>query len=208
MIRHARICDASRRRVWGAALSFALLACLSFESGCTSARPAGAIPGLVDLENHPVDPFHAADAKAVVFIFVRTDCPISNRYAPEIQRLCREYASQGILFWLVYPDPDAVPDEIARHVKEYQLALNVLRDPRHVLVKRAGARVTPEAALFTPDGREIYHGRIDDRTVDFGKDRPEPTRRDLQDALEAVLHGKPVPNNTTLAVGCYISELP
>jgi hypothetical protein len=164
--------------------------------------------GLVDLKNRPVDPFQKADAKAIVFIFVGADCPISNRYAPEIERMYQKYASQGISFSLVYPDPDTAPDDIAKHVKEYQLALNVLRDPRHVLVKRAGVRVTPEAAVFTPDGRELYRGRIDDRTVDFGKDRPEPTRRDLQDALDAVLNGKPVPNRTTLAVGCYISELP
>jgi hypothetical protein len=166
------------------------------------------MPGVVDLKNHPVDPFQASDAKAIVFIFVRTDCPISNRYAPEIQRISQKYTLQGISFWLVYPDPDTVPDEITKHMKEYGLPSEVLRDPRHVLVKRAGVRVTPEAAVFTPDGREIYHGRIDDRTVDFGKDRPEPTRRDLQDALDAVLNGRPVPNRTTLAVGCYISELP
>jgi hypothetical protein len=163
---------------------------------------------LADLKNHPIDPFQKTDAKAVVFIFVRTDCPISNRYAPEIQRISQKYASQGISFWLVYPDPDAAPDEIAKHVKEYQLALNVLRDPRHVLVKRAGVLVTPEAAVFTPNGRELYHGRIDDRTVDFGKDRPEPTSHDLEDALDAALNGRPVPSRTTSAVGCYISELP
>lgn len=212
MIRHARIIVAARRRVWRPALSFtlwlALLSSFSLGWGCGSARTGNATPGLVDLENHPVDPFRNADAKAIAFIFVRTDCPISNRYAPEIQRIFQKYASQGIAFWLVYPDPDSAPADISRHVKEFQLALKPLRDPRHSLVKRAGVRVTPEAAVFTPDGREIYHGRIDDRTVDFGKDRPEPTRRDLQDALDAVLNGKPVPDSMTLAVGCYISELP
>jgi hypothetical protein len=208
MIRHARIRVAARRRVWRAALNFVLLACLSSGLGCSSSRPSDAMPGLVDLKNHPVDPFQKADAKAIVFIFVGADCPISNRYAPEIQRMHQKYASQGISFWLVYPDPDATSADIARHEKEYQLALKALRDPRHVLVKRAGVRVTPEAAVFTPDGREIYHGRIDDRTVDFGKDRPEPNRHDLEEALDAVLNGRPVPNRATLAVGCYISELP
>src|SRR5436190_5313008 len=39
-----------------------------------------------DLSGHPVDPFAAPGAKATVFIFISTDCPISNRYAPEIRR--------------------------------------------------------------------------------------------------------------------------
>ena len=48
----------------------------------------------VDLAGKPVDPLHANPGKPVVLIFVRTDCPISNRYAPTIQRhqcaVCRQ----------------------------------------------------------------------------------------------------------------------
>ncbi len=43
--------------------------------------------GVIDLAGKAVDPFAVARGKAVVLIFVRTDCPISNRYAPVIQRL-------------------------------------------------------------------------------------------------------------------------
>lgn len=202
----------------GFGLVLPLLAC----SGCRSVSPpgrevvrAGERPGstggiadLFDLENRPLNPFLATEAKARVFIFVRTDCPIANRYAPEIQRLFVKYAPQGIAFWLVYPDPDTRPSEIARHTKEYQLSLKALRDPQHRLVKKAGVRVTPEVAVFYPDGRAAYRGRIDDRYVDFGKERPAPTQHDLDEVLVSILGGKPVTNATTRAVGCYISELP
>ena len=40
-----------------------------------------------DLAGHVLDPFDATDAKAIVFIFISADCPISNRYAPEIRRV-------------------------------------------------------------------------------------------------------------------------
>jgi hypothetical protein len=143
----------------------------------------------------------------MVLIFVRTDCPISNRYAPEIQRLYQKYASQGISFWLVYPEPDTSAAEITQHSKEYRLSLPALRDVRHSLVRKAGVRVTPEAAVFSSDGREIYRGRIDDRFVDFGKERPAPTQRDLDAALRSVLDHAPMPSRETLAVGCYISDL-
>ena len=38
------------------------------------------------------------DCKAVVLIFFGHDCPISNNYAPEINRLHKEYAAKDIDF--------------------------------------------------------------------------------------------------------------
>jgi hypothetical protein len=83
----------------------------------------------------------------------------------------------------------------------------VLRDPRHLLVKRAKVRVTPEAAVFAPDGQLLYHGRIDNRYVDFGKARPAATQHELKSVLEAIAHGRPVPLSETRAIGCYIPKL-
>jgi Flp pilus assembly protein TadD len=143
-----------------------------------------------------------------VLIFVRTDCPISNRYAPELQRLNREFGSRGVTFWIVYPDPGETEETARKHVNEFGLPGTVLLDPTHQWVKRAGARTTPEAAVFTSDQRLIYHGRIDDRYVAFGKARSAPTTHDLQDAITAALEGKRVPRPTAPAIGCAISDLP
>ena len=71
----------------------------------------------------------------------------------------------------------------------------------------AKARVTPEAAIFLPNRKLAYHGRIDDRYIDFGKARNAPTTHDLEAALEAVIAGKPVPSEATRAVGCYLADL-
>ena len=167
-------------------------------------------PYLLDLEGHEAHPFQAAGAKADVFVFVRTDCPVSNRYAPEVGRLCDEFAARGIGFWLVYPDPKEPVETIRAHVREYAYPGIVLRDPRHDLVRMTGVRVTPEAAVFVRHGsgaKMVYRGRIDDRYVDFGTMRPEPTTRDLERTLEAVLGGRRLDAKTTLAVGCFIPEL-
>ncbi len=51
----------------------------------TSSPSASTPVGVLDLSGKVVDPFEMAAGKPVVFIFVRTDCPISNRYAPTIQ---------------------------------------------------------------------------------------------------------------------------
>ncbi len=84
---------------------------------------------LIDLDDRLIDPLASNNAKAVVFIFVRTDCPVSNRYAPEVQRLIGEFRPQGIDFFLVYPDQGSTVEQMRRHVKDYDYQATVLRDP-------------------------------------------------------------------------------
>jgi hypothetical protein len=44
-------------------------------------------------EGGEVNPFDApTDIKAIVFLFTSTDCPISNRYAPDVRRLATKFA--------------------------------------------------------------------------------------------------------------------
>jgi peroxiredoxin len=161
---------------------------------------------LLDLSGQAVDPLQAAGGKAVVVLFIRTDCPISNRYAPEVRRLYEKFAASGVTFWLVYPDPDESVEMIRQHLKEYDYRLGALRDPAHGLVKMTGVRVTPEAAVFV-SGRLVYRGRIDNRYVAFGKARPTPTIHDLERVLEAILKGKTMTSETTTAIGCFIPDL-
>jgi hypothetical protein len=147
-------------------------------------------------------------AKATVLLFVSTDCPISNRYAPEVKRLHAKFASRGIAFWLVYANAAESDEAIQDHVKAFGFPGRVLRDPGHALVRLAGVSVTPEAAVFGSDRQIVYRGRIDDRYVDFGVDRAAATRHDLDEALSAVLAGKPVPEPETKAIGCFLADFP
>jgi hypothetical protein len=133
---------------------------------------------------------------------------VSNRYAPTLLRLYHTYSPKGVRFWRVYPDPHVSVGEIRAHTKTYGYEMAALRDPRRRLTLRAKAAVTPEAAVFTPSGRLVYHGRIDDRFVAFGRARPAPTVNDLKDTLDAVLNGRPVPRPSARAIGCYIQESP
>lgn len=161
---------------------------------------------LTDLSGERVDPLAEGDS-ASVFLFVRSDCPIANRYAPEMRRLHEAFSPRGVRFWLVYVDPQEKPESIQRHVEDFQVPGEILRDSGHDLVRLTGARVTPEAAVFDAAGRLVYRGRIDDRYTDFGKARAKPNRRDLKLALEAVLDGAKVAEAETRAVGCFIADL-
>ncbi len=159
-----------------------------------------------DLEGRGLDLMNGSPARPAVFIFVRTDCPISNRYAPEVQRLASRFKSDGLQFFLVYPDPDEAPAAIRKHLQDFNYSLEALRDPQHALVKKAKAQVTPEAAVFSATGRLLYHGRIDNRYVDFGRDRPEATERDLENVLQAISEGKTSRFVSKPAIGCYITQ--
>jgi AhpC/TSA family len=153
-----------------------------------------------------LDPF-AAPAKARVFIFVRTDCPISNRYAPELIRLSHEFTARGAAFFIVYADPSESSEAIERNIQQYGFPGQAIRDPSHSLVRRAKATITPESAVFSAEGKLLYHGRIDNRYLEPGKAMPSPTHHDLEDAIAATLAGKPLPEAYAPAVGCYLADV-
>ncbi|HEY2860645.1 MAG TPA: hypothetical protein VGJ21_19655 [Terracidiphilus sp.] len=149
-------------------------------------------------------------ARVVVLYFATTDCPISNRYIPEIERLQHAYAVDGVRFWWVYPDATDDAQAIARHRKEFNITGALFPDSPREAVAMARATITPEAAVFVVEGghlREVYHGRVDDRYIAIGQERPQPKQHDLEAAIEAALAGKPVPAGGP-AVGCAIEPPP
>ena len=165
------------------------------------------VSSAIDLAGRPVDPLRDPGVRLSVLVFVQTDCPLSNHYAPEIQRLHARFSQRGAVFWLVYPDATETADAIRRHLSEYGYGLDALRDPDHALARKASARVTPEVAVFAAGERLVYHGRIDDRYVEPGRARPAASTHDLEAALDAALAGRPVPRAEAPAVGCFIADL-
>lgn len=142
--------------------------------------------------------------RATVLIFVATDCPNSNTYAPVLARLYREYSPRGVAFFNVYSDPSESAASVRKHDTEFATPFAALLDPRQTLARETGARSTPEVVILGADGEQLYRGRVDNRFVDFGKTRFQPTENDLQEALDAILLGKPVPHAVTRTLGCAI----
>jgi thiol-disulfide isomerase/thioredoxin len=182
----------------------ALLLCLGSATLVSTSSPNSA----TDLEGRPFDPFRASTGKIVVLIFVRTDCPISNRYAPVIQQLGARHQDKAS-FFLVYPSKRETAGLIRKHDQEFGFssAFQALRDPQHFLVKQSAVQITPEAAVFGASQRLVYHGRIDNLYEDFGHARRAATTHELADAIEAAIAGKTLSGKATPAVGCYISDL-
>ena len=166
--------------------------------GFTLADTAGA--------SHTQAEWHSA--KAVVLYFITTDCPISNGYVPEMNRIAQDYAARGVRFYGVIADTMTPVADVRKHVQEFGYTFPVLLDPKQTLVQFTNADTTPEAAVVAPGGALKYLGRIDNRVEGFGKQRPQATERDLRDGLEAVLAGKAVARASVPAVGCSIVRVP
>jgi thiol-disulfide isomerase/thioredoxin len=145
-------------------------------------------------------------AKVVALVFVSSECPISNKLAPELERLHQKYSKQGAEVWIIYPNASDGEKEIAKHRKEFRLTTPYARDVHHELVKKVGATITPEAAVFDGKRQLVYRGRVTDQFLALGKGRPQPTQHDLADAIEATLAGEMPKQPRTEAVGCFIQD--
>lgn len=156
-----------------------------------------------DLQGRELSPFEPDGSRASVFIFLMKDCPISNRYAPEIMRIARDYQTKRIRFYLVYVD-DVMGLE--KHLQEYGLAdLPAIFDDQRLLVKATGVQTAPESAVIGNQGEILYRGRIDNLFAAMGKPRRQVTEHDLRDALDAIIDGRPIRTPRTTAIGCFIS---
>jgi hypothetical protein len=196
-------------------------ALLAAAIGCTNDNPARLTastksereqtrqpPEILDLDGNLFDLWEGnARRLATVIVFTRSDCPISNRFAPEISRVYAAYRPRGVEFFLVYVDPREQSDAIRHHMKEYGYTCVALRDPEHELVAYCQATITPEAVVFDKNRAITYQGRVTDLYAALGKSRTESTTHDLAEAIESTIAGQPVATPRTKAIGCPIAEL-
>jgi len=147
----------------------------------------------------------AAMGRAAVLFFIATDCPISNFYAPEIQKICGEYGTKGVSCSLFYEDVQVDSSAVRKHLMDFQYRnFPAFVDADRKVSTKVNATVTPETVLLDGAGKIRYRGRIDNFYADLGKPRRQATVHDLRDALDSVLAGKPVAVAETHAIGCYI----
>jgi thiol-disulfide isomerase/thioredoxin len=154
-----------------------LIATMVLCLGCAPLISTSSPGSPTDLDGKPFDPFRAAQGKIVVLIFVRADCPVSNRYAPTIQQLGAQHKDKAS-FFLVYPSKRETAQVIRKHDRQFGFGpiFAALRDPQHILVKQSQAQITPEAAVFDAHQRLV----ITDASTTYMRIlaiRGEPQRR-------------------------------
>jgi peroxiredoxin len=191
-------------------IALVVLAAIGFLPALARAEgPAGATGAvsfsLKDVNRREVGLADFKDKKAVVIIFTGTECPVNNYYMLGLKKLHEKYAAKGVQFLAINSNTQDSIDRIAEHAKQNGLPFPVLKDTDQKVADLFKAERTPEAFLLDPARTIRYRGRIDDQ-YGVGYRRPQPNRRDLVEALEEVLAGKPVSVARTEVAGCRIGR--
>ncbi|HXF48058.1 MAG TPA: thioredoxin family protein [Verrucomicrobiae bacterium] len=144
------------------------------------------------------------DKKGVAVIFTCNACPYAKAFEDRINKLAKEFSPKGIAFVAINPnDPGRVPedsyDNMVKRAKEKGFVFPYVYDSTSEVAAAYGAKVTPHVFLLDADSKLVYRGRIEDET-----DAKKVKSRDLKEALNALLAGKPIKMAETKAFGCSI----
>ena len=141
-----------------------------------------------------------------VVVFIDRHCPISARYAPELNRISELAATAGGQFFAVLSSPLTNATQARKYVSEAGFQFPVLWDPSGDLAGRLEPAVTPEVFVVSTSGSLIYRGRIDDRFPALGVLRNAITSHDLIDLLTALGRGEKVAPRYEPSVGCFFES--
>jgi peroxiredoxin len=157
------------------------------------------------LEDYKGDKHSLTDysaSKAIVLMFIATQCPVSNGYNERMVELYKDYGSKGVTFIGINSNKQESVEEVRNHSKEHGFEFVVLKDWNNVIADKLEASVTPEIYVLNSKREVLYHGRIDD-----SRRENSVTSKDLRTALDRILAGKTVEVTETKAFGCSIKRI-
>jgi peroxiredoxin len=157
-----------------------------------------------------------AEGRAVLVVFLCAHCPYVVHVAPELARLAKDYAGQAVsIVGITANDtaayPQDAPEPTARFAREAGFDFPILFDEDQSVARAYSAACTPDFFLFDAAHRLFYRGQIDSSRPGRGPDRPAQgtlNGADLRAALDAVLEGRPAPENQRPSLGCGIKWKP
>lgn len=147
-----------------------------------------------------------SDKKAVVVAFLGTECPLCLQYGPRLAELAKQYGPQQVAFVGIDSNQQDSLAEIAHYARTHGIEFTLLKDPGNRVADQFGAERTPEVFLLDADRKLRYHGRVDDQ-YGVGYARATPGKRELAQAIDAVLAGKQVSATETKPAGCRIGRV-
>ena len=146
----------------------------------------------------------AGNAKATVFIFLAPECPISQQCTAAVNKLYNALPGADIHFYGVIPGSLYNREEVSAFATAYHLRFPVLMDTANALATLLNATVTPEVIVIDSACHIVYSGAIDNSYIGLGKRNGGPVTAYLNNAISAVIHGKPLAVKRTVPVGCFI----
>jgi peroxiredoxin len=151
----------------------------------------------------------AGKDKGTLVFFTCNHCPYVKAWEDRIVALGNAYGKKGIGVIAINPnDPSDHSEDnfetMVERAKAEKMEFPYVVDATSKIARAFGATKTPEAFLFDKSGKLVYHGTIDDNSSDATKVKD----RFLQEALDALLAGRPIARPETKALGCSIKFRP
>lgn len=148
------------------------------------------------------------DAKGFIITFTCNTCPYAVAYEDRIEALNKAYAKKGYPVIAIMPNnievkPGDNMEAMQERAKEKGFTFPYLMDEDQNVYPRFGATKTPHIYVVekTKEGRFVrYIGAIDDNY----QDAEAVKNKYVEDAINALLNGKPVKVTVTKAIGCSI----
>ncbi|MEO5571105.1 MAG: redoxin domain-containing protein [Bacteroidia bacterium] len=144
--------------------------------------------------------------KASVFIFLASDCPLSQNYTLTLNKLQEQFKKNSIVFYGIIAGTNFNKKEVDDFVNKYKINFPVLLDSGFNLAAYFKASKTPEVFVVNPEQKILYKGAIDNWAADLGVHRTVITEHYLEDALTNIIQNNDVRIKETKAVGCFIEK--
>jgi peroxiredoxin len=143
--------------------------------------------------------------KGTLVVFTCNHCPWAKAWHSRIVTLGNASVKRGVgVVAINANDPTAYAEDdfpsMQANAKKSKMAFPYVVDATSDVARAFGATRTPEAFLFDADGKLVYHGTIDDNA----KQPDQVKSRYLEDAVNALVDGKPIALAETKALGCGI----
>lgn len=140
-----------------------------------------------------------------IYIFLLEDCVISQHYAPILNELYQEYASDSIQFVGIFPNRISSPKTIETFKATYAIPFELKYEHYQQTARKLAATVTPEVVVYDEKEESVlYKGRIDDQFVRVGRRRQVRRSFELEEVLEAIQNRKKIETEMTASIGCFI----
>ncbi|MEH6406248.1 MAG: thioredoxin family protein [Leeuwenhoekiella sp.] len=147
-------------------------------------------------------------AKGFIVIFTCNTCPFAQANESRIIALDKKFASQGYPVIAINPNnPSMQPGDsfsaMQKKAKAKGYSFPYLYDDEHEVFAQYGATKTPHVYILHKENDAYivkYIGAIDDSARDIDN----VDKKFVEEAVEALIKGDPVPVETTKAIGCSI----
>jgi len=157
---------------------------------------------LTDYEGNQHSLSDYTESKAIVIMFIATQCPVSNAYNSRMEKIYKDYKGKDVTFLGINSNKSEDVTEIKEHAKDNGLTFPILKDEKNIIADEFEASYTPEIYVLNNEFELLYHGRIDN-----SRRESEVNSTDLRNALDEILEGKKVSNPETKAFGCTIKRI-